>query len=176
MEVIRMAEMQQGKNKILLFRRLKDQDEENAIKLVFQTEHTFEYSRELDKIVTKDGTVIKVGELETEVDIEAIQAKDDPVNKMLRDSVRKGEKLELWEVNVDEDLKEEDKYPAVYCQGYLNEWSEPSSAEDESTISSTFEVELEPQFGMATLTKNQQEAVQYAFKDTIANSEEENVI
>lgn len=167
-----MAEMQQGKNKILLFRRLKDQDEENAIKLVFQTEHTFEYSRELDKIVTKDGTVIKVGELETEVDIEAIQAKDDPVNKMLRDSVRKGEKLELWEVNVDEDLKEEDKYPAVYCQGYLNEWSEPSSAEDESTISSTFEVELEPQFGMATLTENQQEAVQYAFRDTIADSEE----
>lgn len=161
------AQMQQGKNKILLFRRLADQDVDGAIKLVFQTDHTFSLSRSNDKIVTKDGTVIKVGELEAEVSIEAIQAKSDPVAEMLRDSVLKGEKMELWEVNVDEDLKEVDKYPAIYCQGYLNSWEMPAGAEDEATISSTFEVELEPQFGMATLTEAQQEAVQYAFRDTI---------
>src|SRR5690606_6608601 len=160
-------EMMEGKHKVLLFRRLADQNTE-AAKLAFQTEHTFSYSRSLDRIVTKDGTIIKVGELESEVSIEAIQSKDDPVRAMLREAVTNGEKLELWEVTVDEDLKQEDKYPAVYAQGYLDSWEDASGAEDESTVSGNFIVELEPQFGMATLTAEQEEAVQYAFRDTTA--------
>lgn len=165
-----MSEMQQGKNKILLFRRLADSATE-AAKLVFQTEHTFSYSRSLDRIVTKDGAIIKVGDLEAEVSIDAIQAKGDPVADMLRTAAIKGEKLELWEVTVDEDLKTEDnKYPAVYCQGYLDSWENGAGAEDEATVSSNFIVELEPQFGEATLTAEQEEAVQYAFKDTIADA------
>lgn len=162
-----IPQMMQGKDKVLLFRKLSDQSEQ-AAKLVFQTDHTFGYNRSLDRIVTKDGTVIKVGELESEVSIEAIQAKSDPIGPMLRDSVIKAEKLELWEVTVDEDLKEGDKYPAVYAQGYLDSWENGAGVEDEAPISSNFIVELEPQFGMATLTEEQQQAVQYAFRDTIA--------
>lgn len=165
-----MAEMQQGKNKILLFRKLSEQNE-TAAKLVFQTDHTFSYSRSLDRIVTKDGTIVKVGELEAEVSIEAIQSKVDPVRDMLSEAAKKGEKLELWEVTVEEELKKEDKYPAVYAQGYLDSWENNASAEDESTVSSNFIVELEPQEGFATLTAEQEEAVQYAFRDTIANAE-----
>lgn len=161
-----MAEMQQGKHKVLLFRVLADEETKAGAKLVFQTDHTFSYSRSLDKIVTKDGTIIKVGELETEVSIEAIQAKEDPVGDMLRDAVIKGKKLEMWEVNVDPDLKKAEKYPAVYVQGYLESWETPASVEDEATISTTFQVEMEPQFGEATLTAEQEEAVQYAFRDT----------
>lgn len=153
--------MLQGKNKILLFRKLGET--EDAAKLLFQTEHTFDYSRELDKIITKDGVVIKVGELETEVSIEAIQAKSDPTAKMLQDAVINGDKLEMWEVTVDEDVKEDDKYPAVYCQGYLENWELPAGAEDEAEVSSTFQVELAPQFGLTGLTEEQEEAVQYAF-------------
>jgi TP901-1 family phage major tail protein len=163
-----MAEMQEGKDKILLFRKLSEQNTE-AAKLVFQTEHTFSYSRSLDRIVTKDGTIVKVGELESEVSIEAIQSKQDPTREMLEEAAKGGEKLELWEVTVDEELKEDDKYPAVYAQGYLDSWESTSSAEDESTVSSNFIVELEPQKGMATLTEEQEEAVQYAFKDTVAD-------
>ncbi|WP_258871266.1 phage major tail protein, TP901-1 family [Virgibacillus dokdonensis] len=161
-------QMQHGKNKILLFRRLADQNTE-AAKLAFQTEHTFSYSRDLETILTKDGNVINVGGLESEVEINAIQAKDDPLFDLLRQSVIKGEKLELWEVAVDEDLKdEEDKYPAVYAQGYLSEWEDPANVEENITISSTFTVEMEPQFGRATLTAEQEQAAQYAFKDTTA--------
>jgi len=168
-----MAEMMQGKNKILLFRKLSEQNTA-AAKLVFQTEHTFSYSRSLDRIVTKDGTVVKVGELEAEVGIDAIQSKEDPVRDMLADAAIKGEKLELWEVTVDEELKDTDgKYPAVYAQGYLDSWETTSSAEDESTVSSNFIVELEPQKGMATLTAEQEEAVQYAFSDTTPETPEE---
>lgn len=164
-----MAEMLQGKNKILLFRLLSEASKE-AAKLVFQTEHTFSYNRSLDRIVTKDGTIIKVGELESEVSIEAIQAKSDPVSEMLADAAKKGRKLEIWEVTVDEELKnEEDKYPAVYAQGYLDSWENPAGAEDEATISSNFIIELEPQTGFATLTAEQEAAVQYAFRDVTAD-------
>lgn len=164
-------EFLQGKNKILLFRKLTESDK-SAGKLVFQTEHTFSYSRSLDRIITKDGTVIKVGELEAEVSIDAIQSKKDQVFDMLQAAAIAGDKLELWEVTVDEDLKnEEGKYPAVYAQGYLDSWEPSSSAEDESAISSNFIVELEPQFGFATLTEKQLEAVQYAFTDTVATDE-----
>mgnify|MGYP001940898518 CR=1 FL=1 len=163
-----MTEMAQGINKILLFRRLADQQKE-AAKLVFQTEHTFAYNRSLDRIVTKDGTIIKVGELEAEVGIEAIQGKSDPVFKMLQDAVIKGEKLEIWEVTVDEDAKEGEKYPAVYAQGYLDSWEPSAGAEDDATVSSNFIVEMHPQFGMATLTVDQEEAAQYAFRDTTSD-------
>lgn len=161
-----MAEMQQGKDKILLFRVLSEDETKEAAKLVFQTEHTFTYSRDLDKIVTKDGTVIKVGELETEVSIEAIQAKNDEVGEMLRNAVLKGQKLEMWEVNVDGDEDDSGNYPAIYVQGYLDSWETNAGAEDESEISTTFHVELEPQFGVTTLTDEQETAVQYAFRDT----------
>lgn len=164
-----MVEMQQGKDKILLFRRLADAGNENAIKLVFQVEHTFTYNRELDKVVTKDGVVVKVGELEAEVPIEAIQSKGDPAFTMLQEAMKKGEKLELWEVNISPELEENGKYPAVYAQGYLDSWELPANVEDEATISSNFIVELEPQEGMATLTEEIESAVQYAFRDTVAD-------
>ncbi len=166
-----MPEMIQGKNKILLFRKLSKQDTE-AAKLVFQTDHTFDYSRSLDRIVTKDGSIIKVGELESSVSIEAIQSKKDPTYAMLQEAMLKGEKLELWEVSVDEDLKDDSgKFPAVYAQGYLDSWSPGAPVEDEASISSNFVVELEPQFGFATLTEEQEETAQYAFRDTVAEPE-----
>lgn len=158
----------EGKKKILLFRKLSEQNKE-AAKLAFQTSHTFSYSRELETIVTKDGRIVRPGELESEVSIEALQSKSDPLAAMLKEAVIKGEKLELWEVTVDEELKDVDgKYPAVYAQGYLGEWEDEAGAEDDATISTTFTVELEPQFGYATLTAEQEEAIQYAFQDTTA--------
>src|SRR5699024_7787029 len=96
-------EMLQGKNKILLFRNMKDSTE-NAAKLVFQTEHTFSYNRELDAITKKDGTVIKVGELESEEEINAIQTKKYPVAVMIRYADIDVDRLELCEVNIDPEL------------------------------------------------------------------------
>jgi len=164
--------MLEGKNKILLFRELANQDTE-AAKLSFQTTHTFEFTRDAEAVITKDGTIRQLSELESSVTgIEAIQAKDDPVATMLLDAVLDGNKLELWEVTVDEDLvNEEGKYPAIYCQGYLTSWSTDNGVEDEATYSGDFAIELVPQFGFATLTEEQEEAVQYAFKDTLPDGE-----
>lgn len=164
----------QGKNKILLFRRLKDKEKENAIKLVYQTSHTFSFSSDNTTIVTKDGNVIIPAEVATEVPIEAIQSVGDPTAEMLMRSVLDQEMLEMWEVTIDEDLKNEDgKYPAIYTRGYLNSWELPNPAEGESTISTTFNVEKKPQWGFATLTAEIEAAAQYAFHDTLAGSEEE---
>lgn len=160
-----MAEMVQGKHKVLLFRLLAEAETGTAAKLVFQTGHTFDLGRSVDSVSTKDGKLNKVGELESSVSIEAIQAKSDPVATMLRDSVLKGQKLELWEVTIDEDLKVSEEYPAVYAQGNLDSWSWDANVDDETTVSSTFHIELEPQFGMMALTAEQEEAVQYAFRD-----------
>ena len=165
--------MLEGKNKILLFRELDNQDTE-AAKLSFQTTHTFEFTRDAEAVITKDGTIRQLSELESSVTgIEAIQAKDDPVATMLLDAVLEGNKLELWEVTVDEDLvNEEGKYPAIYCQGYLTSWSTDNGTEDEATYSGDFAIELVPQFGFATLTEEQQDAVQYMFTDTTSVPDE----
>ncbi|MBC5637854.1 phage major tail protein, TP901-1 family [Ornithinibacillus sp. BX22] len=166
--------MLEGKNKILLFRKLSEANSE-AAKLSFQTSHTFDFSRDAEAIMTKDGTIRKLSELESEVTgIEAIQAKDDPVATMLLEAVLEGDKMELWEVTVDEDLKNEDgKYPAIYCQGYMTSWSSENGAEDEATYSGDFAIELTPQFGFATLTEEQQQAVQYAFQDTTPEGDQQ---
>jgi len=164
-----MAEVLFGKNKILLFREFVGEDNiEDAKGMVFQTEHTFSYSRSLDRILTKSGTIVKVGGLESEVSIEAIQAKTDPIGTMLRASVLAGKKLELWEVTVDEEMKDvDDKYPSVYCRGYLDSWENGANVEDESTISSNFIIEMVPQTGVTGLSTAQEEAVQYAFEEAV---------
>ncbi|MFC3212727.1 phage major tail protein, TP901-1 family [Planomicrobium okeanokoites] len=157
--------MVQGKDKILLFRVLGDTNA--ARKLAFQTEHTFTFSRERDVIRTKDGSISKDNGLETEVSIEAIQKRGDRLYGELALAAIKGHKVELWEVTVDEDLKNEtDEYPAIYAQGYLPSWELPAGVEDESTVSTTFNVDGEPQWGYTPLSAAQEAAVQYAFRNT----------
>lgn len=99
-----------------------------------------------------------------------MQSKDDPVAEMLQSAVLDGEKLEIWEIAVDEDLEEEGQYPAMYAQGFLTSWEEGAGAEDEATYSGDFMIELVPQFGLATLTPDQENDIQYAFKDITAEA------
>lgn len=162
-----------GKNKILLFRKLKDASEEDATKLLYQTSHAFSFERDADSVVTKDGTVVKLGDLEGEVSsIEAVQAKEDDVADMLYDAMLDGEKLEIWEVAVDEDLEEDEKFPAIYAQGFLTSWEAEAEAEDEATYSGDFMVELIPQFGMTALPEGfDKDDVQYEFKELEAEGD-----
>ena len=157
--------MVQGKDKILLFRVLGDTAA--ARKLAFQVEHTFTFSRERDRIMTKEGSVLKDNGLETEVPLEAIQKRGDKLYGELTLAAIKGLKVEMWEVAVDEGLKEEvEGYPAIYAQGYFDSWELPAGVEDEATVSTTFQVEGEPQFGYTPLSAEQEQAVQYAFRTT----------
>lgn len=154
-----------GKNKILMFRKLGDKTA--AAKLALQTEHIWKYERSTDSEKTKDGAIVKDGGLEVTLSIEAVTSRDD-VNKMLKNSVVNGEKLEVWEIDLAGE-KQDEKYPALYAQGALSSWEVPDNVEDLETLSTEMTIEGKPVEGYATLTASQVEEINYAFKDTTAS-------
>jgi len=152
-----------GKDKILLFRLLGDTDP--ATKLAFQTTHTFTFSPDREIIKTKDGDVTRNNGTGTEVSIEAIQKRGDKLLGMLTVAAIEDLTVEVWEVTVDEGLKDEaGAYPAVYARGKLDSWELPAGAEEEATVTSTLTVEGKPKFGYTPLTADQEAAVDYAFR------------
>lgn len=153
-----------GKNKILMFRKLGDKTA--AAKLALQTEHKWKYERKNDSTATKDGSVVSDKGLEVTLSIEAVTSRDD-VNKMLKNSVVNGEKLEVWEIDLAGE-KQGEKYPALYAQGALSSWEVPDNVEDLETLSTEMTIEGKPVEGYATLTNSQIAEINYAFKDTTA--------
>lgn len=151
-----------GKNKILMFRKLGVKTA--AAKLALQTEHKWKYERKNDSTATKDGSVVSDKGLEVTLSIEAVTSRDD-VNKMLKNSVINGEKLEVWEIDLAGE-KQGQKYPALYAQGALSSWEVPDNVEDLETLSTEMTIEGKPVEGYATLTASQVEEINYAFKDT----------
>ncbi len=154
-----------GKNKILMFRKLGDTTA--AAKLALQTEHKWKYERKNDSTATKDGSVVSDKGLEVTLSIEAVTSRDD-VNKMLKNSVVNGEKLEVWEIDLAGE-KQGEKYPALYAQGALSSWEVPDNVEDLETLSTEMTIEGKPVEGYATLTASQVKEINYAFKDTTAS-------
>lgn len=153
-----------GKDKVLMFRKLGEKTA--AAKLALQTEHKWEYERSSDTTPTKDGAINSDGGLETKLSIEAVSSRDD-VNKLLKDSVVDGFKLEVWEIDLAGE-KQSDKFPAIYAIGSLNTWELPSNVEDLATVSAEMAIDGKPQAGFATVSEEQQQEIMYAFKDVTA--------
>lgn len=160
----------QGKNQILLWRLLKDAATKSGTKLAFQTEHSVSKSRSTDTTITKDGPIVTGGGLEEEVPFNCIMAKDDPVVKLLNTAIIENEVLELWEVDIT-DKGEAGKYPGKYRQGVLSELNETKNAEDLVELEGTFITNGTAKEGEVTLTAEQAEVVQYAFRDVIPVTE-----
>ncbi|WP_242258100.1 phage major tail protein, TP901-1 family [Streptococcus thoraltensis] len=154
-----------GKDKVLMFRKLGDKTA--AAKLALQTEHKWEYERSSDASPTKDGAINSDGGLETKLSIEAVSSRDN-VNKLLKDSVVDGFKLEVWEIDLAGAPDSSGKLPAIYAIGSLNTWELPSNVEDLATVSAEMAIDGKPQAGFATVSKEQQEEIMYAFKDVTA--------
>lgn len=155
-----------GKDKILMFRKLGDKTA--AAKLALQTNHTWNYERDNESTKTKDGVVVSGGGLEVTLNIEGLSSRDD-VNKLLADSVIDGFKLEVWEIDLG-GTKQGNKYPAKYAQGSLKSWEMPADVSELVSISTEMAIDGVPQDGMATLTNAQLEEVRYAFRDVTAIS------
>ena len=156
-----------GKNTVLLFRLLKEQGTQSAVKLAFQTEHELTESRDTDTTATKDGNIVTPSALETSLDCTSILAKGDETADKLRQALRDYEKIEIWEVDLSTkgDGANAEKYKAMYYQGYVSEWSKSPSAEDSIELSLTFTIEGVGQSGFVTLTPEQENVVKYVFKD-----------
>lgn len=92
-----MVEAIQGKEKVLMFRKLGEK--KAAARLALQTEHTLTYERSTDTTKTKDGAVVSDGGLEVKLSISAVASRDE-LNTMLKDSVVEGYKVECWEIDL----------------------------------------------------------------------------
>ena len=156
-----------GKNTVLLFRLLKEQGTQSAVKLAFQTEHELTESRDTDTTATKDGNIVTPSVLETSLDCTSILAKGDETADKLRQALRDYEKVEIWEVDLSTKGTgaNASKYKAMYFQGYVSEWAKSPNAEDSIELSLTFTIEGVGQSGFVTLTPEQENVVKYVFKD-----------
>lgn len=168
-----MAEAVKGVDIIWLYRILEDAQTEPAFKVAYQTENGFSETRDADSTTTKDGPIRLPGDLETEGSMTSILSKGDAYIKKLRDAMRKGKKVEFWEINKAEEGTETDvgKYAGTYYQGYVTEYTRDTTAEDLVEVSISYGMEGEGQDGYCTLTDDQAEVVQYAFRDTIVAPE-----
>lgn len=185
-EQTKQLEAKQGIHSILLFRLLKEASSKAATKLAFQTEHEVGKSRDVDGQKTKDGIIQSVGALEYDFKATSILAKGDELAAKLEKAMEDGELVEIWDIdseeiskNGDSDNKlakvwgvtnptngENNKYLATYYQGYISSFSAKKNAEENIEIGMEFAINGVGKKGFATLTSDQKEAVQYAFKDT----------
>ena len=146
-----------GIDLILLYRILSKASTEAAWKMDFQTEHENSLTRDSDAVVTKDGTVQSLKPVAYDFSATSLVGKGDPHVDEMRQAMIAGELIEIWEINrVEKGTGENaDKYKATYYQAYIGE------------LSMAFAVNGVGQDGYATLTAEQEEVVQYTFKDTV---------
>lgn len=155
-----------GKDKILFFRLFKDSAKKDAARLALQIEHEWKYERDNESRKTKDGALVQEGGLEVSIEVNAISTRDE-LNKMLWESVKKGLKLEVWEVDLSSAVDgQTNTYTALYAQGNLNEWTIPANVEELEEISTTMMIDGQPISGQVTLTEEEAKEVEAVYEFT----------
>ena len=167
-----MAEATQGKQVILLVRRLDEAKTKAAAKPLFQIEHTISYERSLDTTQTKDGAVNSDGGLEVTLSLTGLASKDDE-NEYMKKAVKDGAIMEFWSVDLSQKGTSDNanKYKAEYMRGKVASWEVPYNAEDLVEISTEANIDGVPQEGYATVEASIIEKAQYVFADTTVASQ-----
>ncbi len=166
------AQAVEGKLSVLFFRLLKNATKKPAVKMAFQLEHEASISNDTDTTMTKDGAIVTNKGTEIEYPFSFIASKNNPLIEELEMAVIDGETVEMWEVDVDADMvNSNDEYRAKYMQGKLSEWSTSKNVDDSVEVSSSLSVIGIYQKGYVALTEEQQQAVQYVFKNLEKESE-----
>lgn len=162
-----MAEATQGKQVILLVRRLDEAKTKAAAKPLFQIEHTISYERSLDTTQTKDGAVNSDGGLEVTLSLSGLASKDD-TNEYMKKAVKDGAIMEFWSVDLSQEGTGDDagKYKADYMRGKVSSWEIPYNVEDLVEVSTEASIDGVPQEGYATVDAAIIEKAQYVFADT----------
>ena len=166
-----MAEATQGKQVILLVRRLDEATTKAAAKPLFQIEHSISYERSLDATQTKDGAVNSDGGLEVTLSLTGLASKDD-TNEYMKQAVKDGQKMEFWSIDLSQPGTDgnEGKYKTEYMQGKVASWEVPYNVEDLVEISTEANIDGVPQEGYATVDPSVIKKAQYAFADTTVAS------
>lgn len=160
----------QGKRIIYLYRVLKDAKTDDAKAIAFTSENSRSKSGDSDTVVTKDGVIRVPKDVETEISTTAIFASEnDEIITKLENAIDNGEKVEIWEVNLDKpgtETEDEGKYAAKYFHGYVTSFELTSNSEDHAEASMDFAVEGKGVDGYATVSDDQKAVADLVFKDT----------
>lgn len=159
-----------GKDRILLMRDLS-QPATEAFYILFQTDFSKTISKEIDETVTKTGTVKSTSDSSTEISVTALAQEDDAVLDALEDGMHSDKKYGFWEINkavAGDGVGDAGKYKALYYQGEVTNYDLTAGAEGPVEVTMDLSIEGAGQRGFATLTEEQEEFVQYVFKDTVA--------
>lgn len=170
-------EAKKGIDVILLYRVLSKATQEAAWKMAFQTEHENTLSVDADSTATKDGPIQNPGTLEYDFSATSIMAKGDPRAKELEKALKNNELIEIWEIDrsekaPDTDTTNKGKYAGTYYQGYVTSYGKTPNSEDALELELEFAINGVGQDGYCTLTEEQEQVVQYVFKDTVKQTEE----
>ena len=159
-----------GKHTVLLIRDLSAPATE-ADYILCQTDFSKTISKEIDETVTKTGTVKATGDSSTEISVTALAQEDDAVLDALEDGMHSDKKYGFWEVNkAVEGSKPGDtgKYKAQYYEGEITTFDSSAPADAKVEVTLDLSIDGHGQRGFATLSAEQEEFVQYVFKDTVA--------
>ena len=165
----------EGKNIVLLWRKLSDQTKMDAKLMVYETDHEVKLSADGESVKTKFATINTSSSTEEEVSFTSYADSQDSIYAYLEKAMLDQEKLEMWELNLTDEngeFKEKQKYPAKYRQGVLTELNSKNPTDGYMEIDGTFKTDFVRQEGEATFTAEQLEAVAYVFEDTTKKSEE----
>lgn len=159
-----------GKNIVLLIRDLS-QPKTEADYILYQTDFSKTISKEVDETVTKTGTIKATSDSSTEISITALAQEDDAVLDALEDGMHTDKKYGFWEINKaveGAEVGDKGKYKALYYEGEITNYDLTAGAEGPIEVTMDLTIEGVGQRGFATLTEEQEEFVQYVFKDTVA--------
>ncbi|MGA5590093.1 phage major tail protein, TP901-1 family [Enterococcus mundtii] len=165
-------EAKKGIDVILLYRLLEKEKDEAAWKMAFQTEHENGMTVDTESTATKDGPIQSVGDITYDFSATSILAKGDKKVNELKDAMLNKKIVEIWEIDKaekapDTDATNKGKYEGTYYQGYITGYTKNPNSEDALELELTFAINGVGQDGYCTLTDDQAEVVQYAFKDTV---------
>ena len=159
-----------GKNIVLLIRDLSQPTTE-ADYILYQTDFSKTISKEIDETVTKTGTIKATSDSSTEISVTALAQEDDAVLDTLEDGMHTDNRYGFWEINkavVSEGVEDAGKYKALYYEGEITNFDMTAGAEGPIEVTMDLTIDGVGQRGFATLTEEQEEFVQYVFKDTVA--------
>lgn len=177
-----MAELIQGRDLIVFFRRVADQTKQDAGKIRFQIEHTFNSEKEVEGTNTKDGVVNSITDGEVSGEFTSLAYREDgDVIEMWRE-MRKWynakDKVECWQVDVGSkhtDKKtQKEVYDVDYYQGYLKNFEISAPSDDKVELSYEMAIDGNGISTTDSLTEAQLSAVESAQYDyhTLAKENE----
>lgn len=168
-----MAELIQGKDFVVFFRRVIDQKKQDAGKVRFQTEHTFNSEKEVETTNTKDGVVNSITDGETSGEFTSLAYREsDPDTIVMWKEMRKWfankDKVECWQVDLGSKREKEGKevYDVDYYQGYFKNFEISAPSDDKVELSYEMAIDGKGVQGVDALTESQKaavEAAQYAY-------------